>query len=75
MIDPTEPDSLPGIDRAAPACVKYVGKVGSVFRAWIERLYAAHNEKVQMRLAPTNQNHPEHFTSRDLPPHWISPKQ
>jgi hypothetical protein len=35
------------------AGAKYAGRVGSAFYAALGRLYDAHMEKVQMRLAPT----------------------
>ena len=73
MIDPAAPGSLPLTAQTTPSRMKYIGKVGSAVRAAIERLYAAHNEKVQMRLAPMKRDHPEHFTATDLPPRSISP--
>jgi hypothetical protein len=36
----------------AEAAANHVGKLELAFRAAFEGLYAAHNEKVQMRLAP-----------------------
>ena len=69
MINQAAPDRFPAIAHTTPAPGKYVGKVGWAFHAAIERLYAAHIERVQMRLAP----HPEHLTNTDLPPRSISP--
>jgi hypothetical protein len=69
MINPAALDSLPTVAQTTLTRVKYMGKVGGAFRAAIERLYSAHIERAQMRLAP----HPEHFTNTDLPPRSLSP--
>jgi len=42
-----------GVVRIAQAGAKYIGKLGSLFSAVLQRLYAAHVEKAQMRFAPT----------------------
>jgi hypothetical protein len=41
------------IVRIAQAGAEHLGKLGTLFGTALQRLYAAHVEKAQMRLAPT----------------------
>jgi hypothetical protein len=47
--------STPGavVARIGQTGAKYADKLGSLFSATLQRLYAAHVEKAQMRFAPT----------------------
>lgn len=53
MIRTVAHDSLPVAIQITQAGAKYAGKVETMFCAALGRLYAAHMEKAQMRLAPT----------------------
>ena len=57
MIKSVARDSLPVAIQITQAGAKYVRKAESAFRAALGRLYSAHMEKVQMRLAPTREGH------------------
>jgi hypothetical protein len=52
MIKPTPRDSLSFVTRIAQACAKFLNQMESAFRGTLERIYAAHLENAQMRLAP-----------------------
>jgi hypothetical protein len=53
MNKPVASGSSPVTLRVTQAGAKYVGKIGSALAVALGRLYAAHVEKAQMRLAPT----------------------
>ena len=70
---PAARDDFPVIRRRTSVLVKLIRKAGWAFRAAIERIYAAHIEKVQMRLAPTREDRSECFAPTDLPPFFFTP--
>jgi hypothetical protein len=53
MNKPVARGSSPVTVQVTQAGAKYVGKIGSALSAALGRLYAAHVERAQMRLAPT----------------------
>jgi hypothetical protein len=53
MNKPVAHESSPVTLQVKRAGAKYVGKIGSALCVALGRLYAAHVEKAQMRLAPT----------------------
>jgi hypothetical protein len=51
MINQTVPGAV--VANIGQTGAKYAGKLGLLFSATLQRLYAAHVEKAQMRFAPT----------------------
>jgi hypothetical protein len=52
MINTSTPGAA-AVGGIAQADAKYSGRIGLLFSAVLQRVYAAHVEKAQMRFAPT----------------------